>query len=306
VRKLTNKKVQWIIRELEKGKPPDDIARFVRVSRRRIYQLKQQYTNTGLTPELKDPGRKKKPLDPEFERIIQDAYHIYKSGPVILEKIIKIHYGLAIPHNTIYRVMLMHQLVIENPRKKGQRKWVRFERKHSMSLWQGDWKEFEFKGSKKWIIAFIDDSSRLITCYGIFDSPTTENTLTVLNQGFREYGTPREILTDHGTQFVSVWDCDLSHHSFKDFLDKNNINHIIARVKHPQTNGKIERWFGLLEQKLKLFNSVNEFVLWYNTIKPHMSLNLDECETPEQAFWRKLSSERILNYSKEWFYATTE
>jgi transposase InsO family protein len=78
-----------------------------------------------------------------------------------------------------------------------------------MSLWQGDWKEFEFNGSKKWIVAFLDDSSRLITSYRIFDSPTTQNTIAVLNQGFREYGTPREILTDHGTQFVSAWDRDL-------------------------------------------------------------------------------------------------
>ena len=75
-------------------------------------------------------------------------------------------------------------------------------------------------------------------------------------------------------------------------------------MKHPQTPGKIERWFGLLEQKLKLFKSVDKFVLWYNTIKPHMSLNLDEFETSEWAFWRKLPSERILNYSKKWFYAT--
>jgi putative transposase len=303
VRKLTNKKVQWIIRELEKGKPPEDIARFVRVPRRRIYQLKKQYKNTGLIPELKDPGRKKKHLDPEFERIILEAYEIYKSGPVILEKIIKVYYGVAIPHNTIYRVMLMHHLVIENPRKKRQRKWVLFERKHSMSLWQGDWKEFEFQGRKQWIIAFLDDSSRLITCYGVFSSPTTENTITILNQGFSEYGTPREILTDHGTQFVSAWDREHSQHSFKEFLEENHTNHIIARVNHPQTNGKIERWFGLLEHKLNRFNSVEDFVRWYNTIKPHMSLNLDECETPEQAFWRKLLSERILNYSKEWFYA---
>ena len=66
------------------------------------------------------------------------------------------------------------------------------------------WKEFEFNGSKKRIVAFIDDSSRLITCYGIFESPTTENTITVQNHGFLEYGTPREILTDHGSRFVSV------------------------------------------------------------------------------------------------------
>ena len=77
-------------------------------------------------------------------------------------------------------------------------------------------------------------------------------------------------------------------------------------MKHPQTNGKIERWFGLFEQKLYLFNSVDEFVFWYNTLKSHMSLNLDECETPDQAFWRRLLSERILNYAMEWFYATIE
>jgi hypothetical protein len=34
-----------------------------------------------------------------------------------------------------------------------------------------------------------------------------------------------------------------------------------------------------------------------------MSLNLGECKTPDQAFWRKLPSERILIYSKEWYYA---
>jgi putative transposase len=45
-------------------------------------------------------------------------------------------------------------------------------------MWQGDWKEFEIDNSKKWVVAFIDDSSRLITCYGVFDSPTTENTIT--------------------------------------------------------------------------------------------------------------------------------
>jgi putative transposase len=303
VRKLTDKKIRWIIRELEGGTHVDEIARCVRVTKRRINQLKRQYKDEGIIPQLKNSGRKKNPLDSEFERIILEAYPIYQSGPVFLEKIIKVHYGVKIPHNTIYRVMLMHQMVIKNPRKKRQRKWVRFERKHSMSLWQGDWKEFEFQGRKQWIVAFLDDSSRLITCYGVFSSPTTENTITVLNPGFCEYGTPREILTDHGNQFVSVWDRDHSRHLFKDFLEENNINHIIARVKHPQTNGKIERWFGLLEQKLNHFGSIDDFVRWYNTIKPHMSLNLDECETPEQAFWRKLPSERVFCYSMEWFYA---
>jgi len=78
-----------------------------------------------------------------------------------------------------------------------------------MFLWQGDWKEFEFNRLKKRIVAFLDDSSQLIPCYGIIDYPTTKNTVAVLKQKFHEYGTPREILIDYDTQFVFVWDSDL-------------------------------------------------------------------------------------------------
>ena len=84
--------------------------------------------------------------------------------------------------------------------KKKRRKWVRYERTHSMSLWQGDWKML----GEKWILAFMDDASRFITGYGVFDSATNENTIKVLREGFTEYGIPDEILTDHGTQFVTA------------------------------------------------------------------------------------------------------
>jgi hypothetical protein len=70
----------------------------------------------------------------------------------------------------------------------------------------------------------------------------------------------------------------------------------LARINHPQTNGKVERFFGLMEQKLNLFDSVDEFIYWYNYIKPHMSLNFDELETPYEAFLRKLPAERVFEY----------
>ena len=55
-----------------------------------------------------------------------------------------------------------------------------------MSLWQGDRKKL----GEKWIIAFMDDASRFITCYGVFNEATTENTIKVLKRGFAEYGIP--------------------------------------------------------------------------------------------------------------------
>ena len=102
-------------------------------------------------------------------------------------------------------------------KKKKRRKWVRYEREHSMSLWQGDWKKLE----DRWIIAFMDDASRFITCYGVFDSATTENTIKVFRKGFAEYDIPDEILTDHGTQFVAAKNREKAKHRFKEFLAEN-------------------------------------------------------------------------------------
>jgi putative transposase len=163
-------------------------------------------------------------------------------------------------------------------------------------MWQGDWKEIDFDRSKKWVVAFMDDSSRLITCYGVFDSTITENTITVLNQGFREYGSPREILTDNGTQFVSSRNCEHAHHKFEEFLALHNIKHIPTSIKHPQTNGKIERFFGEVERRIAKFGSIDKTVHWHNIIKPHMSLDYDE---PCNVFWYRLPPERILNYAQK-------
>lgn len=121
----------------------------------------------------------------------------------------------------------------------------------------------------------------------------------VLTRGFGEYGTPREILTDHGTQFVSAWDRELSHHTFKEFLDHHGIKHIVARVKHPQTNGKIERFFGEVERRIRRIGSIDEIVQWHNVIKPHMSLDYDE---PFNVFWYRLPPETILAYAQKWLY----
>jgi putative transposase len=299
VSKLSNRDIQRIIRHWVKEKPVVEIARDFQVTRQRVYQLVTQFKEMGDYPEIKRPGRKPEPLNERTEELILESYRANNVGPIHLEKKIEESYGIHIPHNRIYQVLLFHGLVEINMRKRQQRKYIRYERAHSMSMWQGDWKEFEIDSTKNWVVAFIDDSSRLITCYGVFDSPTTENTITVLKQGFREYGTPREILTDHGTQFVSARDREHAQHKFKDFLDQHEIKHIVARVKHPQTNGKIERFYGEVERRIRKFGSIDKIVHWHNVIKPHMSLDYDE---PCNVFWYRLPPERILSYAQKWLY----
>jgi putative transposase len=175
--------------------------------------------------------------------------------------------------------------------KKSRRRksWVRYERNHSLSAVHMDWLYDEQRGKN--VIAVIDDASRMILAYGEFDHATVENSILVLKKALK-YGKIREVITDRGSQFTAnKIDKKGEHKSkFAEFCKSQEIKQILCRVKHPQSNGKIERWFGLYRQKRNMYDSLQDFVYWYNQIKPHLSLNFDELETPIQAFRRKFKS----------------
>jgi putative transposase len=70
-------------------------------------------------------------------------------------------------------------------------------------------------------------------------------------------------------------------------------------VKYPQTNGKIERFFGKVERRIGKFESIDKIVHWQNVIKPHMSLDHHELAN---VFWYRLPPERVLFYAQKWLY----
>ena len=88
-----------------------------------------------------------------------------------------------------------------------------------------------------------------------------------------------------------------------------DIKHILSGVRHPQTNGKIERFYGEVQRKLHEFEDVAgppgtvcpvgsqkiepdpvaRFMKWYNHNRPHDSLDVKTRETPARAFVRKMA-----------------
>jgi len=55
-----------------------------------------------------------------------------------------------------------------------------------------------------------------------------------------------------------------------------------------ETNGKLERFYGILEAKWPDFHhDVDTLFGWHKEIKPHMSLNWKELEIPIKGFQRK-------------------
>jgi putative transposase len=71
-------------------------------------------------------------------------------------------------------------------------------------------------------------------------------------------------------------------------------------VKHPQTNGKLEKWFDTYRRFRWDFRSFDEFIDWYNN-RPHGSLDFNKLETPEKAFWRKIPLEAVFSIGHRLF-----
>ena len=108
-------------------------------------------------------------------------------GVVRLRGIIKIGIGIDVPCSAIHKMLRDKNLAPENQKKSRRRKWVRFERTHSNSMWHTDYKLLE---DGRWLLCYKDDASRFVTGYGIFEHATTENTLTVLDEAIKNHGKP--------------------------------------------------------------------------------------------------------------------
>ena len=81
-----------------------------------------------------------------------------------------------IPRDVIHKIILCDGHAREEPNKKKQRKYVRYERKHGNTLWHPD---YALLSDERWLIVYEDDSSRFITDWGILDHTTSINAIHV-------------------------------------------------------------------------------------------------------------------------------
>jgi putative transposase len=304
--KLKNKKrLEWALRQYKKGKSKQtDLAQFLGITSRRFRHLYLKYECNDEVPIIgKNLGRPKKEITPEYQEIIVQKYSKYCLNALYLEKVIFAENHIRIPHNAIHKVLISKGLAKEEPNKQKRRKaWIRYEREYSLSAGHLDWHD---PGNGKQVCVVLDDASRKILSGGEFDNATEENSVKLVEIVIKKYGyiqKIRETITDHGAQFyANKRDKDgKAEHGFERFLEENSIKHILCRYKHPQTNGKVEKWFDLYRVHRKRFPNFEEFIEWYNN-RPHGSLNLRRAETPEMAFWRKMPIEYYYGLAAKFF-----
>jgi transposase InsO family protein len=155
-----------------------------------------------------------------------------------------------------------------------------FERAKPNQLWQTDLFTFLLKreGRRLYLVGFMDDHSRFLVGCGIFASSSGAVVREVFEAAIANFGAPEEVLTDQGPQY-HTW---RGTSEFGKLCAKRGIRQIVARARHPQTLGKIERFWGTLWRECvehAVFQSLDDarrrvglFIDYYNFQRTHQGL----------------------------------
>lgn len=220
---------------------------------------RMQSDYAGLVNKRKPGPKPAYTIDPDNARRLQAWRKAYGWGPTKMEGHLDSHFNVHIPHNRIHQLFVEKNL--NNPIGKPRKTWgkTRWERQHSMSLWQGDWKDINSESDP--MLTFYDDHSRFVVASRRFSEATTENVIRLVEQAFRRYGRPGQILTDHGTQFTNNRGEGLT--AFEQLCHDNGVQTITSSIKRPTTCGKIENFHGRYDAEIWVTKGDHAKFVWY-------------------------------------------
>jgi transposase InsO family protein len=298
------------VRELyhNNGLTIEQLAERYRISERTVYRWLQQACQTE---DFKNKKKRKKTnrlkkYPPEiYKCIIELKKEIPQRSASMIERMLHREFS-SIPCLSSIQKFLREQGLVYK-KKERQQGYISFQRSKPNDLWQIDIAGVQTVGHLKqvYLIALLDDCSRFIVAAEYFRTQKGVNVLKIIRDAVLSHGRPNEILADNGAQFRNVLG-ELGT-KYSKLLDVLGIKPIFARGHHPETKGKIERWFGTVIQvflsearvfikrhpkySLKDFNQkFKNWVDWYNTKKSHWFLpqkttpNKIYFETPDRIF----------------------
>ncbi len=159
------------------------------------------------------------------------------------------------------------------------------------------------------LLGIIDHGSRALLHLQALQNKTTSTILARIDEVIRSHGKPKIIRTDNEGMFRSP--------AFGKALEQLGIRHQLTDPGCPWQNGRIERLFGTLKEKLdqriysplplgeglgvreQLNRDLNTFQHWYNQVRPHQNL---DGRTPAEA-WSGINPYTKPPKQEHWFEA---
>ena len=284
VKDVSEQRMEFVVRAGSGKEPMAELCREFQISRPTGYLWLGRYRESERLQELQErsrrPLRSPKQTAPEIEQRVVALRRQYPDwGAPKLVTVLK-REGIQLPISTTHRILRRQGLVREADR---HRKAVqRFQREQPNELWQMDFKGMPNDRPGCVPLSILDDHSRYAP--GLFDLPGLQAKAVQqkLEMVFQESGLPEGMLMDHGTPWwnmqsqsgwtwLTVW------------LMKLGIRVYLSGYRHPQTQGKIERFHGSLEAAMfkRPKGARQNWQEWldlyryeYNHVRPHAALQM--------------------------------
>jgi len=283
------------------GRSKSEVARDYELSRYWVHQLVSRYHVDGVTafePRSRRPHHHRHAVSPDVEdKIVRLRKSLCKQGydagaATIAEHLARDPDITKVPApSTIWRILARRGFIIPQPHKRPRSAWKRFTAAQPNELWQADTTHWHLADdTEAEILNLLDDHSRLALASRARPTMTGPDVMDEFLAAFTRWGTPATVLTDNGAIFTATPRRG-GRTALQITLGELGTNYINSRPYHPQTCGKVERFHQTLKKHLRalpaagsiaeLQSQLDEFTTYYNTIRPHRSVDR---RTPQQAF----------------------
>lgn len=278
----------------------DDVAAFCRaqgISRQSYYKWKNRFEREGLDG-LRDRSRRPAVISNATPAEIEDAIVRARkeladagefNGPFSIAERLATQDVSPVPSRaTIARILARRGQVRPQPRKRPRSSYRRFQAGRPNEMWQSDWTGWQLSDGRPVAIAgTLDDHSRLLVGIGAGSGDGDgELVWSVMAEAIGAYGVPMSSLTDNGLCYTTQRRPDHAPAAFQANLAALGCQSIASSPYHPQTCGKIERFWQTLKKWLRaretshgpyrsltaLNRDLAIFAEHYNTRRPHRAL----------------------------------
>ena len=307
-RDVMEQRIEFVVKAWQAGSNLSELCREYAVSRPTGYRWLKRYEEVGSVRGLSEksrrpqhsPGRTAREMEDRVVELRQRYGWGAKKLVVLLAR-----EGIGLKVVTVNRILKRRGLLV--PEECVRPATQRFEREAPNQLWQMDFKG-PWQVAEGWCypLTLLDDHSRYLVGLHGLRGTDGGGVAGGLLKTFEAYGVPEAMLMDHGTPW---WSTTNGHGLtwVSVGLIQQGIRLYYSGVRHPQTQGKVERLHRSLKHQVDRRGrpgtlaaserALAEFREEYNQVRPHEALGM---EVPAKRY--QPSRKAYDPHPREWEY----
>jgi transposase InsO family protein len=284
--KVSEQRLRFVLRASSGDEEMAGLCREFGISRPTGYHWLKRYRGCDQVQELAEKSRRpqRSPRQTESQtedRVVEERKRRPDWGARKLQVLLR-RDGIGVARSTIHRILQRHDLI--RARNQHRPALQRFQRERPNQLWQMDFKGLPENLSNGCTpLSVVDDCSRYAVGLEGLAGTQGRAVRETLERIFRQDGVPDGMLMDHGTPWWSA------HHvwgwtQLSIWLMKQGIELHYSAIRHPQTQGKVERFHRSMQEALGergYPRSLEQWRIWleefrqeYNQVRPHEALQM--------------------------------